>query len=80
MNRTPTEVWADALTSALLGPDPIVWIWTERFGAMPWAGNGEIDVDRLAEQLQKIQDMAPKNWVQSNIYFLAPIVPGEQEN
>lgn len=79
MNRTPTEVWADALASALLGPDPIIWIWTERFGAMPWAGNGEIDVDRLAEQLQKIQDSAPGPRRSPIIYFLAPIVPGEQE-
>lgn len=76
---SPAEKWAQAVASALLGPDPIIWVWTERFGAQPWAGNGLLNVDELAEQLQKIESRAPDNWVQSTIYFLATIEPGETE-
>jgi hypothetical protein len=69
----------ELLATALLGPDPIIWVWTERFGARPWPGVGSCDADKLGSALQKIEDRAPDGWVSDIIYFLAPIVPGELE-
>lgn len=66
----------EALASSLLRPEPIIWVWTEQLGARPWAGNGNLDVDGLAEALYKI---SPDFISDTIIYFLAPVVPGEQE-
>jgi len=67
----------ESLAIALLGLDPIIWVWTERFGARPWPGTGDVDVDKLGEALHKI---GGPDWVSPDIiYFLAPVAPGETE-